>query len=146
MVNRPTNQPFGNLFNFPFFDAPQRQQFNLNLHVQDTPKELIIQGTLEGFNKENVQLELVRNGVLVSAQQPVTEQTVTDQETENEDEAATTESTTEDTTLVRQRAEQFVPVYFPFTEEDVTAVFSDENVLKIVIAKNDANRKFITID
>ncbi|MDQ0256529.1 HSP20 family molecular chaperone IbpA [Evansella vedderi] len=125
MVNR--NQPMG-LFNFPFFGpAPEPP---VRLDVRQTETELIIEATFPEFEKEHIKVELVRSGVLIVAEKPV-------ERGEGEEETSKTVQTT--------RIERFVPVHFPFGEEDITATFSEDNVLKVVITKNDAHRKFIPI-
>lgn len=129
MVNRRSDQPMG-LFNFPFFgNAPRTQPFHLT--VRNEEKELVAEGNLGDFDKEDIKIELIRTGLLVIAEkQPV----ASEKEEEGQTQAAPL-----------PRVERFIPVNFPFTEKDVTATVSEDKDLKIVVAKNDAHRKFINI-
>lgn len=127
MVNRRSDQPMG-LFNFPFFgSAPRTQAFHLT--VRNEEKELVIEGNLGEFEKEDIKIEIIRTGLLVVAEKQPTA-------SEGEEETQTVQTT---------RVERFIPVHFPFTEGDVTATVSEEKELKIVVAKNDAHRKFVNI-
>ncbi|MFA9555921.1 Hsp20/alpha crystallin family protein [Evansella sp. AB-rgal1] len=119
------NDPFG-LFSFPVFSG-QKQQPKQAFNVHQTESELIIEWQLPNFDQQEIQIEFVRNGLVIAGEK----------QAQNEDETKET--------ILPHRVERFVPVYFPFTENDVTASFSEEKVLKIVIAKNDANRTFIPV-
>ncbi|MBU9713018.1 Hsp20/alpha crystallin family protein [Evansella tamaricis] len=128
MLNRGTD-----LFGFPLFGNPGRKpSHTLTLNVQDTEKALIIEGVVQGFEKEHLQIEFVRNGLLVIAERPIEVA-----EGESKEDVEVTPQTT--------RIERFVPVFFPFTEKDVKASFAD-NTLKIVITKNKEHRKFISVE
>lgn len=131
MFNRRSEQLFG-LFSFPFISGPhpQQQQF----HVRETETELIIEGELKGFKREDIKIEFMRNGLMIVAEQKMEKQE------EGEGGQATTE------TLPVQKVERFFTIHFPFTENDVKANFSEEGKLTIGIAKNDANRKYISIE
>lgn len=129
MDNRNRNQPFG-LFGFPFFGPPQ-PSFTIN--VEDKENEVVIKGMFEGFEKENIKVEVVRTGVFIHAEQKVT----TEEGEENEG---------------AQQApfppiQRFVPIYFPFTVKDVTASFDEEGKeLTVTVRKNEENRRFIPIE
>jgi HSP20 family molecular chaperone IbpA len=130
MVNRKSDHPFG-LFGFPFFSGTQPQPYHFD--VQDTENELIMEGKLEGFEKEHITIEAVRNGVVITAEKP-----------------AETKDGEGDEVPVQShytgKVERFIPVYFPFTESDISASFSEDKVLNVKVAKNKANRKFISIE
>ncbi|MDG5786829.1 Hsp20/alpha crystallin family protein [Evansella sp. AB-P1] len=128
MVNRRTNEPFG-LFNFPFFTSPKPA---VQFDVRETDSEIIIEGTFSEFTKDELQIEFVRNGLLIIAEKKV--------------EAKSEEKGDQQVQPQPIRVERFVPIYFPFAADDVSASFTEENVLKIVVAKNDSNRSFITIE
>lgn len=129
MVNRNTNHPFGK-FGFPFF-GPAQPMFTLG--VEDNEKEVVIEGRFEGFEKENIKVEIVRNGIFIHAEQK--------QELE---EGEDKEETQNDFVPSVQR---FVPINFPFKQKDVSASFQEEEkLLTVKVQKNDANRRFIKIE
>ena len=131
MDNRDRNDLFG-LFRFPIFGSPQ-PTFTLN--VEENESELTIEGNIGQFEKENLRVEVVRNGVYVHV-----EQTVQEEEEGGEEEK-------EEERVTFPPMQRFIPIYFPFTEKDVAATFNDEEkVLKIILKKNDENRKFINIE
>ena len=131
MFNKRSDQQSG-LFGFPFFsNAPQQQRSQFD--VRDTEEALIIEGKFEGFEKEHIRIEFVRNGILISAEK------APEKAADDGDEVPVR-------TNHVQRTERFIPVYFPFTENDVKASFSEENVLTVTVTKNKDNRKYISIE
>ncbi|MBU9721885.1 MULTISPECIES: Hsp20/alpha crystallin family protein [Bacillaceae] len=132
MVNRADNL---GLFGFPLFGGPQRPVQTLNVNVQDTEKALVIEGIVEGFEKEHIKIEYVRNGLLLTAEKTIEKEVANAEDEENQLQ----------TPPQVARVQRFVPVFFPFTDEDVSASF-ENNTLKVVINKNDAHRKYISID
>lgn len=125
MVNRNTNHMHG-LFGFPFFTPPQQ---TLNFQVQDKDKEFVIDVTSADWEKEDISIEVVQNGVLLSMVRK-----------EENDEGS-------DQQISQPNEQRFFPVNFPFNENDVSASFDDEEKrLTITVQKNEENRKFIKID
>ncbi|MBB5174292.1 Hsp20/alpha crystallin family protein [Texcoconibacillus texcoconensis] len=131
MAEENTQQnPFGGLFGFPFFSGPPQ---TAHVEVYETESELVVEANLPYYKREDVGVELVTNGLLITAEAT----------------APTDDSTEEDNQPSSQtlppRFERFIPVGFPFTAEDVTAEFTDKNHLTVRVGKNDKNRTFIPV-
>lgn len=125
MVNRNTNQLHG-LFGFPFFTRPQQ---TLSFQVEDKDKELVIDVISANWKKESISLEVVQNGLFLA----VVEKGESDEDSDQE--------------IPQLNEQRFFPVNFPFTENDVSATFDDEEKkLTVIVQKSEVNRKFIKIN
>lgn len=99
------------------------------LQTKETNKNIIIEAELPGYKREQIAIEIVGNHIRISA--------------DNTKEVLN--SNGDFLQKSQQKTERTVTLPFDIPEDETTASFKN-GILKIVIPKQNANRRFIDID